>query len=405
MREARTAARRLICCAGASVLGLILFVVSGHAGTPPGPPVESLDALLTPYLSSHQMPALAAAIVKDGRVIAAGAVGTRRAGAQIPVTLTDRFHLGSDTKAFTALLAAILVEQGKLRWDSTLGEVFPELAGSMHPDVRPLTLQQLLSHTSGMAGDNERADEILTRSYAQFGNLDEMRYWMVSQWLREPLLNRAGTTFVYSNMNYVTAGAMAERVSGRTWEELVMDRIFLPLGLSTAGFGPQASLGKTDAPLGHVVQDGKLKPILAGPNGDNPLVVGPAGTSHMSVLDFAAWAAWNAGEGKHGPALVRPETLKKLHTPVITMPMKKDAPLGTPSMGGYGFGWGQRGYDWANRPLLTHNGSNEKNLALILLDPGADFGMVLLTNTVSQEANQAFNLLEEALYRRFAGGK
>jgi CubicO group peptidase (beta-lactamase class C family) len=362
--------------------------------------------MLTPYLARAGLPGLAAAVMKEGKIIAVGAVGTRRADAQVPVTVNDRFHLGSDTKAFTALLAAILVEEGRLRWDSTLAEVFPEFSGTMYPDVRPLTLQQLLSHASGMAGDTDRATEIMGQSFqASNGNLDEMRYWMVSQWLREPLVNKAGTAFLYSNMGYVVAGVMAERVSGKTWEELVMERIFVPLGLKTAGFGPQASLGKTDAPVGHEIRDGKPKPMLAGPNGDNPVVIGPAGTSHMSVLDFAAWAGWNAGEGKRGPALVRPETLKRLHTPVIAMPPKKDAAPGTPSRGKYGLGWGEIDYDWASRPLLYHGGSNGKNLAHILLDPAQDFGMVLVTNVASRDADRAFSELEEALYRRFATGK
>lgn len=77
----------------------------------------SLDAMLTPYLARYGLPALAGAVVREGRVIAAGAVGTRRAGAQIPVALTDRFHIGSCTKAMTALLAGILVDQGRLRWE------------------------------------------------------------------------------------------------------------------------------------------------------------------------------------------------------------------------------------------------------------------------------------------------
>ena len=85
----------------------------------------SLNELLTPYLARYHLPALAAAVVQDGKVIASGAVGTRRAGTDIPVTIKDRFHLGSDTKAMTALLAAMLVEEGKLRWDSTVAEVFP----------------------------------------------------------------------------------------------------------------------------------------------------------------------------------------------------------------------------------------------------------------------------------------
>jgi CubicO group peptidase (beta-lactamase class C family) len=113
---------------------------------------------------------------------------------------------------------------------------------------------------------------------------------------------------------------MIEWAGGKTWDELIADRVFAPLGLKTAGLGCQVTLGKIDAPLGHKIIDGKAEAYLAGPNGDNPLVIGPAGTAHLSVLDFARWAGWNAGAGKRGPALVRPETLKKLHTMVIAMP-------------------------------------------------------------------------------------
>ena len=107
---------------------------------------------------------------------------------------------------------------------------------------------------------------------------------------------------------------MLERTEAATWEELVVARLFEPLGLETAGFGPQSSVGRVDAPLGNLVlTDGTLKAILAGPNADNPLIHGPAGTVHCSILDFAVWAGWNAGEGWRGPALVSPETLRKLH--------------------------------------------------------------------------------------------
>ena len=115
----------------------------------------SLDGILTPYLARYDLPALAAAVVQDGKIIASGAVGTRRAGAAIPVTINDRFHIGSDTKAMTALLAAMLVEENKLRWDSTVAEVFPELSATMNPGLRGVTLEQLLSHTSGIPSDNQ----------------------------------------------------------------------------------------------------------------------------------------------------------------------------------------------------------------------------------------------------------
>lgn len=180
-----------------TLMVLTLACVTGavHAQT-------SLNQELEPYLSQYELPALAAAVVKDGKIIAAGAVGTRRAGANIPVTLQDRFHLGSDTKAMTALLAAVFVEQGKLRWNSTVAEVFPELREKMDAGLQQVTLEQLLSHTSGMPGDNDAFGDLLGKSAAQEGNLDDLRYWLVQQWAKLPLESRPGTNFVYSNMGY-----------------------------------------------------------------------------------------------------------------------------------------------------------------------------------------------------------
>jgi CubicO group peptidase (beta-lactamase class C family) len=276
------------------VLALSIFFGSvGVAGAQ-----TSLNELLTPYLGRYDLPALAAAVVQDGKVIACGAVGTRRVGTAIPVTINDRFHLGSDTKAMTALLAAMLVEENKLRWNSTVAEVFPELSATMTPGLRKVTLEQLLSHTSGIPSDNQAVFNLVTKSMSQEGNLDEMRLWLVRQWSKQPLATKPGTNFAYANMNYVLAGAMQERITGKTWDELISERIYTPLGLKTAGLGPQSSLGRIDAPLGHVKIKGKTKAFLAGPNGDNPPIVGPAGIAHMSVLDFAAWAGWKANAAR-----------------------------------------------------------------------------------------------------------
>jgi CubicO group peptidase (beta-lactamase class C family) len=369
----------------------------------------SLNAMLEPFLARYQLPALAAAVVKNGNVVAVGAVGTRKAGAQIPVTVNDRFHLGSDTKAMTSLLAAMFVEAGKLRWDSTVAEVFPELVETMDQGLRRVMLEQLLSHTSGIPSDNDVFGDLIEKSLVQDGNLDELRYWLVQQWGSQPLASEPGTTFAYANMNYVIVGAMIERVGGKTWDELITERIFVPLGLRSAGLGPQATLGKIDAPLGHLVIGEKTKAYLASPNGDNPLIIGPAGIAHMSVLDFARWAGWNAGEGKRGPKLVRPETLKKLHTPVISMPEMKAAAPGTPTRGQYALGWGALPMDWAPEPLIYHGGSNQKNLAHIWVEPRRDFAMVLVTNIGGLKADAALFALAPELYAKFTaprrGGK
>ena len=125
--------------------------------------------------------------VKEGKVVAFGAVGTRKVNVSLPVTVNDRFHLGSDTKAMTALLAAMFVEQDKLRWDATVAEIFPELATAMAPGLQRVTLVQLLSHTSGIPSDNDSFGELVEKAMTQDGNLDELRYWLVQQWSLQPL--------------------------------------------------------------------------------------------------------------------------------------------------------------------------------------------------------------------------
>jgi len=382
-------------------LGVIGGTAQGQVAHTRAP--ASLDDLLRPYLSRYSLPALAAAVVRGGIIVGAGAVGTRRSGTTSPVTVGDRFHIGSDTKAMTALVAAMFVEQGALRWDSTVGSIFTELAAPMDPGLRDVTLQQLLSHSSGLPSDNDAFGLLLTQSFAQEGlNLDELRYWLVQRASKQPLATKPGTTFAYSNLGYMIVGAMLERTGKRTWEELIVERVFDPLRLKSAGFGPQSSLGRVDAPLGHITrEDGTLKPMLAGPNGDNPAIMGPAGVVHLSILDFAVWAGWNAAEGSRAPALVHPETVRKLHTKIIEVPPPPNAPPGTPARGGYGMGWGILKLSYVPEPVITHDGSNTMNLASIVIQPAQDFGMVLATNVSGTKANDALRAATEELFTRF----
>lgn len=383
-----------------AVLSALLFL-SGAPGQARG--FSSLDARLAPYLADYQLPALAAAVAKGGRIVAAGAVGVRRAGTATPVTLNDRFHIGSDTKAMTALLAAMCVEEGRLRWDSTPAEVFPELAAGMDPGFAAAPLVSLLSHSSGLPSDNDEVGEALRQSLFEDGNLDDLRLFLVREWGRRPLEAPPGARFAYSNLGYVVAGAMIERAAAKTWDELMVERVFAPLGLKTAGLGCQSSPGRVDAPLGHLVVNGTVHALLAGPNADNPAVIGPAGIAHMSVLDFARWAAWNAGEGRRGPALVRPETLRRLHAVVFPLTPAGDAPPGAPrDPGGYALGWGVLRPDFATHPLLQHNGSNVKNLAAVWVDPEQDLALALMTNIAGEKADAALKALARELYRAFA---
>jgi len=364
--------------------------------------VQSLDAQLTPIRVKYGLPALAAAVVKDGKIIAAGAVGVRAHGSDVKVTINDRFHLGSDTKAMTATLAAMLVDEGKLRWNSTIGEVLGADVPGINPKLAAVTLEQLLSHSGGIPSDTPETLRLYFNTDAFEYNLRALRLRILNAWKNHAPVSPPGSAFHYANLGDIIVGAMIEKASGKPWEELITQRIFEPLGLRTAGLGPQATTGKLDAPVGHQVgEKGKITPMLWGAAADAPPVLGPAGTAHMSVLDFANWAGWNAGEGKRGPALVKPETLARLHHPVIKTGKLPDPRPGTPQEGEYALGWGVVKFDWAPRPLLTHNGSNGMNLATILIDTEADLGIVAVTNFPEQKANDAVYEVIEALYREY----
>lgn len=385
------------------MLGLAALVAGALMASSAAQAQESLDAMLTPYLAQYRLPALAAAVVKDGKIVGAGAVGERKYGSGIAVTLNDRFHIGSDTKAFTATLAGMLVDQGKMKWSTSVSEVFPELAPAMDARFRSVTISQLLSHTSGIPSDNAEFIELLAKSTFEEGNLDDLRYWLLQQWMSKPLQAEPGQRFAYSNMGYTLAGAMIERVAGKSWEELINEWIFDALELKTGGLGSQARVGRIDAALGHgILDDGKIKAFTAGPGDDNPQIIGPTGGAHMSVLDFARWAGWNAGEGKRGPALLKPETLKFLHTAVIDMPSARNPEPGTPTSGKYGLGWVLVTTSWAPQPLVFHGGSNQKNLAHIWFSPEQDVALVVLTNISSAKANEALFDIAEKLYKQFA---
>ena len=386
--------------AGLVCASTVAFAAPAHAEP------ASLDAELATIRAKHEVPALAAAVAINGEVVAAGATGVRALGTDIPVTVGDRFHLGSDTKAMTATLAGMMVEAGKLRWDSTVGEVLGADLPGIGPKLAAVKLEQLLSHSSGIPSDTEEIMKLYFSPDAYDDTLAHYRLRIIDEWGKknEPKVPDGPSPFQYANLGYVIAGAMIEKAAGKPWEELITERIFEPLDLKSAGLGPQATFGKLDAAVGHRIDDktGAVTPIAWGPAADGPLVVGPAGIAHMSVTDFVRWAAWNAGDGKRGPALVSPETLKRIHAPHVKTPEIKDPKPGTPTTGEYALGWGVVSFPWTPNPVLLHNGSNSLNLATVLVDETNDVAIVAMTNYPGPKADAAVIETVEALYKQYA---
>jgi CubicO group peptidase (beta-lactamase class C family) len=334
---------------------------------------------LRPFLDSirthYRLPALAACVIVDGKVAAALAVGVRKDGDTTHVRDADPFHLGSDGKAMTATMLAVLVEQGKLRWSSTIGEIFPELRRTMRPAYRSVTLAMLLAHRAGLTDAATPKGSSVLQLYHLRGTPAEQRLAYVRMMLATPPVSKPGSAFLYSNAGYVIAGAMAERVTGRPYEELMRDLLFKPLGMTTAGFGAMNTPGRVDAPWQHVPDSaGGWRPIDAGPYSDNPPALAPAGRAHMSVEDWGKFVAAHLN-GERDGGIVTAETFRKLHTP---------------SFGdNYAFGWGITMRPWADGLTWAHAGSNNQNYAVVWAAPKKRFAVLVATNAAGAQAQQA----------------
>jgi CubicO group peptidase (beta-lactamase class C family) len=316
-----------------------------------------LSGVLEAVRAKHGLPALGAAVLKGGKVVAIGAVGKRRAGGTEAVTVDDRWHLGSLTKAMTATLLARLVERGRLSWGTTLGEAFPDLAAKMHPGYRAVTLERLLTHFGGAPADVP--PELWSELWRMQGTPTQQRLTLVRGLTPE---KPGPDAFLYSNAGYALAGAMAEAREGKPWEELLKIYVLAPLGMTSAGF--RAPEGRN--PWGHVWREGKAVPVPPGPQADNPPGIAPAGAVHASLRDWAKFALLHLAGARGDARLLKPQTFSKLHM----------APLGQV----HGMGWIIVNRPWAKGRALTHAGSNTMWYAVVWLAPEKDFGVLVATN-------------------------
>jgi len=355
---------------------------------PAGAGRKSLHNMLEKIRDQYDLPALAGAIVEGNRLVASGAVGVRKAGDATPVTVNDQFHLGSCTKAMTATLIAQLVEQGKLRWETTVDEVFPELAVKMDAGYRGVTLEQLLTHRGGVPTDLSPGG-LWARLWRQSGTPTQQRSVLVEGVLTRAPQARPGTKFIYSNGGYAIAGAMAERVTGRPWEELMRTMLFAPLRMGSAGFGAPGSAEAMDQPWGHTIKGGKITPVRPGRRADNPAAIGPAGTVHAAMADWASFAALHLIGSQGKGSLLKPESFVKMHA--------------TPPGGDYAMGWRVARRDWGGR-VLMHAGSNTMWFCVTWIAPEKNFAVLVATNAAGDRCEKAADEAAWALIQHYLSG-
>jgi CubicO group peptidase (beta-lactamase class C family) len=331
----------------------------------------AVTKLLAPIREKHGVPAMAAALVTSTGLVTAGVVGTRKRGTEIATTLNDQWHLGSDTKAMTATLVGKLVEKGSLRWESTLGEVFPDLAAGFHPEARTITVLQLLSHRSGLKPNPD---------LMAYGGTDgaKERLRVVKDELSKAPQHKPGAHYEYSNLGYAIAGAITERITGKSWEQAMRDEVFGPLGMTSVGFGGTGTPGQVDQPWGHHPNG---QPVEGnGPTMDNPPMLSPAGRVHCTIQDWARFIGDQLRGARGEPALLQAATYQKLHTP----------PFG----GEYALGWLVVERDWGGGTVLNHGGDNTMNCANVWVAPRRDFAVLVCVN---QSGDTAFQASDEAV--------
>jgi CubicO group peptidase (beta-lactamase class C family) len=360
-----------------------LFEVQIGPGSPPdmAPAAaaewSTLQELIAQF-TSENIPGIAAAIIEGGKVVDLAVVGVRMSGADAPVQKGDRFHAGSVTKSMTATMIAALVESGTLRWDLTVAEALP--GSEMRDEYRGVTLEQLLNHLGGFQPWAMVSDEDEAR-FTQGTDPVSQRATFVTALLMEAPANPAGE-YNYSNAGYTLAAHMAERAAGSSWEALMREHLFDPLGMAGAGFGWPANPGNPDAPRGHQREGGALvvQPLDAPGIG---AFLAPAGDVNCSVAGLAAFAVAHLQGMLGQDGVLTATTVERLHTP------------GATNGADYVAGWAVVQREGVGE-VHWHAGSAGTFYALVELYPGQNRAVVVMMN-VGPEGSEAANRIAEAV--------
>lgn len=338
---------------------LVLNLCSGFSGWAADISESAVRSALETIRERHKLPAMGGAIVTSDGAIAIAVAGTDSDGTLLHTDVP--WHLGSCGKAMTATVAATLVQEGLLRWDSTLGETFLENEKQMSAHRRAITLRELLTHRAGLEAN-------ALWGLMPTGGVSAARAATVLISSDAAEASRV-SGFLYSNAGYVIAGAMMERITGRTWETLMEERLFRPLGMEGCGFG-----AAKNGPWPHTESGEAIDPAL--PYSDNLPVMGPAGTMHAPLAAWARFVAEHlrAAEGLK-TKLLNPDSYHTLQTP--------------PEGGDYAMGWVQVERSWGGGRVLTHGGSNTLNQCVVWMAPAKDFAVMATTNQGGEAAAKA----------------
>ncbi|MBZ5723420.1 MAG: serine hydrolase [Acidobacteriia bacterium] len=354
---------------------------------------ESFDRTVERARSAFEVPGIAVAVVQDGRVILDKGYGVRKLGEPAPVTPHSLFRIASNTKAFTAAALAMLVDEGRLRWDD---RVIDHLPGFQMYDAyvtREITVRDLLVHRSGLglgAGD--------------------LLFWPSTDLSREEIVRRLRflppaasfrSRYAYDNLLYLVAGQLIPAVTGESWDEFVKQRIFAPLGMASTNASTGALLAAEDVAAPHAHAEGKLVALPQADHDNNA----PAGSINSCASDLGKWVTVQLNRGEiAGGRLFSAAQSKEMWSPQTIMPIE-DLPKGSPAalealqpnFYAYGLGWTLR--DYRGKKLVYHTGTLAGYVSRVTMVPDLKLGIVVLTNQEETGAHAAvtFTILDRYL--------
>lgn len=331
-----------------------------------------LEDKLAAVCKQHDVPGIIAASIGPDGVLESAAAGVRKRGDNSAISIDDQFAIGSNSKAFTATLAAVLVEEGRLDWSTTIADVWPDQPA--HAGFKQVTLEQLLAHTGGLQENLPSTGKDWASFFAEKFTPERERARMCFLVLTKAPQGTVGK-YEYSNLGYVVAAAMLEERTKKPLEQLMQERVFEPLGMTNTEFFSSKKLKNAKEPLvwGHAADSGD--PIRPGaPGSENPTVYAGCGTIRTTIDDWAKFTRWHLNESA-SPVLKHDETLRHLHDGI--------ADRGIPGQT-YGFGW--ICFESPFGRTLQHAGSNTNQFALVWVMPETKRATLVVTNTGEEQA-------------------
>ncbi|MDN7176986.1 beta-lactamase family protein [Caballeronia sp. SEWSISQ10-4 2] len=320
-----------------------------------------LDRLVEDAMKCWGIPGLAIAVVQDDEVILLKGYGVRELGVNAPVTCDTQFMICSLTKSVTAAGLALLVDEQRLDWETRVREILPEFQLCDAAATEAITISDLLTHRSGLPRHDRIWSPPGERSREQI--LEAMRYLEPSRKLRE--------AYQYSNLGYVVAGMVAERLSRQAWEEFTAQRLLLPLGFSNFGFSTAALESSIDHahPYGLDGRDVYREELW-------PMHAAPAGGITASVEDMARWLQFLLSRGRaNDKQLVSVAAVDAMMTPRVDVGDSEFAEIGRSQ-----YGYGLESAHYRGDRSVFHTGSLPGWATLVSMLPDHGIGVVVLTN-------------------------